>query len=100
MAETTKTLRICDKGHRYYKSSDCPTCPKCEQLNATTNGFMATVSAPVRRALETEGISTLEELSAYSEKELLKLHGVGPSCLPKLREALSEQGLSFKSPQK
>lgn len=99
MAVTPKTLRICDKGHRYYKSTDCATCPKCEKENAPSTGFMADLASPVRRALETEGITTLPELSAYSEKEILKLHGVGPSCLPKLREALSEQGLSFKSPQ-
>lgn len=26
-----KTLRTCKKGHRYYKSSDCPVCPACEK---------------------------------------------------------------------
>jgi hypothetical protein len=39
MAE--KTLRICEKGHRYFKSSDCPTCPKCEALNKLNNEFLA-----------------------------------------------------------
>ncbi|WP_214626058.1 RNA polymerase alpha subunit C-terminal domain-containing protein [Paenibacillus agaridevorans] len=97
MVAAPKTLRICEKGHRYYKSSECNTCPKCESGNAPETGFMTTLAAPVRRALETEGISTLSELSAYSEKEILKLHGVGPSCMPILREALREEGLSFKS---
>lgn len=96
MAATPKTLRICDKGHRYYKSTDCATCPRCEQEKSPSTGFMAGLASPVRRALEAEGITTLQELSVYSEKELLKLHGVGPSCLPKLRDALSEQGLAFK----
>lgn len=54
------------------------------------------LSAPARRALEHHGIQTVEELSKYSEKEILKLHGMGPASLPKLRKALEESGLSFK----
>lgn len=48
------------------------------------------------RALEHHGIHNVEELSKYSEKEILKLHGMGPASLPKLRKALEESGLSFK----
>lgn len=54
------------------------------------------LSAPARRALEHHGIHNVEELSKYSEKEILKLHGMGPASLPKLRKALEESGLSFK----
>ena len=54
------------------------------------------LSAPARRALEHRGIQTVEELSKYSEKEILKLHGMGYASLPKLRKALEESGLSFK----
>ncbi|WP_459213307.1 helix-hairpin-helix domain-containing protein, partial [Bacillus paralicheniformis] len=36
-------------------------------------------------------------LSKYSEKEILQFHGMGPASLPKLRGALKEKGLSFKS---
>ena len=92
----SKTLRICEKGHRYYKSSDCPTCPVCEQERHPKEGFLSLMSAPARRALEHEGITTLEELSKYSEKEVLRLHGMGPKSIPTLKKALEEQGLSFK----
>ncbi|MFD2118102.1 RNA polymerase alpha subunit C-terminal domain-containing protein [Paenibacillus yanchengensis] len=91
-----RTERNCDNGHRYYKSSDCPTCLICEREQQPNTGFLAEMSAPARRALQTEGITTLEELARYSEKELLKLHGFGPASLPKLRIALSEAGLSFR----
>ncbi|MGH0926074.1 RNA polymerase alpha subunit C-terminal domain-containing protein [Bacillus pacificus] len=93
---TEKTLRRCEKGHEYYKSSDCPTCPTCENGRAPKEGFLALLSAPARRALEHHGIHTVEELSKYSEKEILKLHGMGPASMPKLRKALEEQELSFK----
>lgn len=94
-----KNFRICKKGHKYYKSSDCPTCPVCEQERKPTDGFLSRLSAPARRALEANGITTLEQLSQYSEKEILQFHGMGPASLPKLREALKEQGLTFQEEQ-
>ncbi|EJS65048.1 hypothetical protein COJ27_25430 [Bacillus cereus] len=94
--ETEKTLRTCEKGHEYYKSSDCPTCPACEKEKKPTTGFLSLLSSPARNALQHHGIHTIEELSKYSEKEILKLHGMGPASLPKLRKALEESGLSFK----
>ena len=89
-------LRICENGHKYYKSSDCPVCPICEKNKKPSEGFLSKIGAPARRALERERIDTLIKLSKISEKDLLQLHGVGPSTLPKLRIALKEKGLSFK----
>ncbi|MEK3922513.1 RNA polymerase alpha subunit C-terminal domain-containing protein [Paenibacillus sp. FSL K6-2393] len=96
MANDKGTLRTCEQGHSYYKKSDCPTCPTCEAERKPTEGFLALLSAPARRALENEGITTLLQLAEYREKEILKLHGIGPSAMPKLRKALEEEGLSFK----
>ena len=97
MATSEKNLRVCNKGHKYYKSTDCPTCPTCEQERKPENGFLSLLSAPARRALENNGITSLEKLSSYSEKEILTFHGMGKASLPKLRTALLEGGLSFKS---
>ncbi|UAL52972.1 MULTISPECIES: RNA polymerase alpha subunit C-terminal domain-containing protein [Metabacillus] len=97
MTTSQKNLRTCNKGHKYYKSSDCPTCPICEQERKPANGFLSLLSAPARRALENNGISSLQELSKCSEKEILQLHGMGPASLPKLRTALKENGLSFRN---
>jgi hypothetical protein len=92
-------LRRCAKGHEYYKSSDCPTCPKCESARVPPAGFLATLSAPARRALEREKILSLGELSKWSERELLTLHGIGPSSIPKLRAALARKSLTLKQQQ-
>ncbi len=97
MTTSEKNLRICDKGHKYYKSSDCPTCPTCEQERRPANGFLSMLSAPARRALENNGIISLQKLSTYSEKEILQFHGMGPASLPKLRSVLKENGLSFRN---
>ena len=92
-----KNKRICDKGHVYYKSSDCPACPVCEAARKPAAEFMTILSAPARRALENAGINSVEKLSAYTEKQILHLHGMGPASLPLLRVALKEAQLSFKS---
>lgn len=89
------TLRTCQKGHQYFKSSDCPTCPICEESRKPTNSFLSILAAPARRALENAGIKTLEKLSEFTEVQILKLHGMGKSSIPKLKETLEEKGLSF-----
>lgn len=101
--EEQRTLRICEKGHRFYKSSDCATCPICEKEKKPQEGFLSLLSSPARSALvEYLGIDTLDKLSNYSEKEILKLHGMGKASIPILKKALAEKGLGFKeeSPKK
>lgn len=88
--------RICNAGHRYIKSSDCPTCPICENERKPKNGFLSVVAAPARRALEAHNINTLQQLSKYSVKEILQFHGMGKSSIPKLQECLEKEGLKFK----
>lgn len=95
--DATKGIpRICENGHRYYKSSDCPVCPTCEGERKPENGFLSLLAAPARRALERAGIKTLADLAGRSEGEVLKLHGVGPSTLPKLRQALASRKMTFR----
>jgi predicted RecB family nuclease len=95
-----KTLRVCPQGHKYQKSSDCPACPVCEKLRKPAADFMLALGAPARRALEGAGITSLAKLAQYTEKELLQLHGMGPSSLPKLRQALKNENRSFKTEKK
>ncbi|HEY5824554.1 MAG TPA: RNA polymerase alpha subunit C-terminal domain-containing protein [Cyclobacteriaceae bacterium] len=90
------TLRVCKNGHSYYKSSDCPTCPVCEQQHQPADGFLSLISAPAWRAMEHEGIKTLTQLSKRSEAEILALHGIGPGSMKQLRKSLEAEGLSFK----
>ncbi len=91
------TPRTCPEGHKFYKSSDCPTCPQCEAAKRPTSGFMADLSAPTFRALQHEGLTTLKKLSTRTEKEVLALHGIGPASMPTLRSALKAAGLAFRT---
>ncbi len=93
---TSKILKTCLHGHKFYKSSNCMVCPICEEYRKPKNNFLSFIGAPARRALESNGITTLEQLSTYSEKEVLSFHGMGKSTLPKLQMLMSNHGLSFR----
>lgn len=95
-------IKTCKQGHQYYKTSDCPTCPQCEQLKKPADGFLSLLASPARRALIFHEIDTLEKLSNYTEMEILSFHGMGPASIPILRKVLSEAKLNFakKSKQK
>lgn len=49
------------------------------------------VGAPARRAFDTAGFTTLEQLLAADERELLNLHGVGPKAIRLLKEAAQSE---------
>jgi len=89
-------LKTCKKGHKFYKSSDCPTCPICEDERKPKDSFLSLIGAPARRALERENILTLEDLAKWTERDILSLHGMGASTIPKLKKALENKGLFFK----
>lgn len=87
--------KTCENGHTFFKTSACPTCPICENERKPTDGFLSKLGAPARRALERENITSLKTLAKWSEKELLQLHGIGSSSIPKLKKALDEIGFSL-----
>jgi DNA-directed RNA polymerase alpha subunit len=90
-------LKICKNGHRFEKTSDCPVCPKCssEEMKNKFGEEFPSIGAPSFRALDNAGIGSLTDLSRYSEKELLSLHGFGPKALRILKAALNDRGLGF-----
>lgn len=96
MQASVKTLRICTKGYRYYKSSDWPTCPQCEKERKPDSGFLSGIPSPARRAFENLNITSILELSTFSEKEILELHGIGKNAVSKLRDILKNNKLQFK----
>lgn len=60
------------------------------------NDFRTGLSAPTKQALQNLHITSLRELCQFTEADLLKLHGVGKTSIPKLKAALKAQNLSFK----
>ena len=89
-------LKTCIKGHKFYKSTDCPSCPTCDAENKPESGFLSLLSSPARNALIHEGITTLEKLAGFTEKEILSIHGIGPASFPALKAVLKEKNIQFK----
>ena len=51
------------------------------------DSFLSLLSGPARRTLENNKTFSLEELTKFSENEILKFHGMGKAPIPKLRRA-------------
>lgn len=53
------------------------------------------LAAPARRALAAAGITSLAALAKHGEADVMKLHGMGPNAMAKLRAKLKASGKSF-----
>ncbi len=53
------------------------------------------IGRPAASALTSAGYTRLEQLTAVTEADILKLHGVGPKAVRVLRDALAARGLAF-----
>jgi len=101
-AKAEPKLKICSRGHKFWKSSDCPACPVCWPgfyKKKIASDFPESMSAPSLRALAGAKIKTVKQLAKHAEAEIAALHGMGPKGISMLRAALRKQGMSF-APQK
>jgi hypothetical protein len=55
------------------------------------------LAAPARRALESAGLESLEDVARFPRDELAALHGMGPKALRLLNDALAAGGLDDRS---
>jgi len=91
-----RVRKVCPKGHVFYKTPGCSSCPRCEAARKPADGFLAGLAAPARRALEGAGLTTPAKLAKKSEAQVMGLHGMGPNAMTKLRASLEKDGLSFR----
>lgn len=56
------------------------------------------IGRPATGALAERGVTTLEEVTAFTRSELLALHGVGPKAVRILEEELDRHGLALRPP--
>ncbi len=54
------------------------------------------IGAPALSALQEIKIKYLEDLTKYTKRELLKLHGVGPKAIRILTEEMKKLNLKFR----
>lgn len=55
------------------------------------------IGKPATRALNSQGIYTLEDVSQYTKSSLMEMHGVGPKAISILKQALFQHQLHFKT---
>ena len=65
--------------------------------NNIKDSFWDYLSKPAQNALLAANIDSIEKLSKFSIKEILKLHGVGKASIPTMQMLLAQNNLSFKS---
>jgi hypothetical protein len=58
----------------------------------------AGLGAPAERAFAQAGYTRLEQFGDTTEKDLLRLHGLGPKAIRTLRTALEAHNLTFRTP--
>jgi len=68
---------------------------KVEQKNQPEIDLPGGIGKPAERALANAGYVRLEQLTQVSAADLLKLHGMGPKALGRIREALQAKGLAL-----
>ncbi|WP_391205180.1 DNA-binding protein [Psychrobacillus sp. L4] len=61
----------------------------------TKNDFQKILAKPGQRAIAAIGIENLEQLSKFTEAEIMELHGIGKNGMNRIQIALAEKGLSF-----
>lgn len=61
----------------------------------TIDILLPKLAKPAQRALQNAGITTLEQLAGYSEKDLSQLHGIGKNALITIHVILKTYGLSL-----
>ena len=60
------------------------------------DAFPPGLGGPALRALAHAGIRSVADLARWTERDLARLHGMGPQGVVALREALRAAGLTFK----
>ncbi len=54
------------------------------------------IGAPATRALAGIGVTSVEQLAGYTEREIVALHGVGPRAIRLLAPVMAELGVRFR----
>jgi DNA-directed RNA polymerase alpha subunit len=55
------------------------------------------LAKPAQRAVQSAGLATLEQLSNFSEEELLEFHGIGKNAVNIIKRTLDANGMSLKN---
>lgn len=66
---------------------------RAQQADPADSDLPTSIGRPATRALHGAGVTTLAQLTTWTDEDLLALHGVGPKAIRILTETLHEHGL-------
>ena len=66
------------------------------ETHPNASAFPKGLSGPALRALAVSGIRSLDQLAGFTERDVSRLHGMGPKGVTMLRDALLAAGKHFK----
>jgi predicted flap endonuclease-1-like 5' DNA nuclease len=69
-----------------------------DAIEPTGPSNLPNIGRPATQALAQIGVRNVEQLSDYTEEEILALHGVGPKAIRILRPVMEEMGVRFREP--
>jgi transcription elongation factor GreB len=70
--------------------------PESPTTRPDADAFPRGLSGPALRALHHAGIRTMEDLAGRTEREVARLHGMGPKGVRELKASLAAQGRRFR----
>jgi large subunit ribosomal protein L21 len=85
-----------DEAEAEEKPKAAPKKAPAKKAESADGGLPEGLGAPATKALEEEGLTTLEQVAGKTEAELLELHGVGPKAVETIKEALAAENLSLE----
>ncbi len=93
-----RKLIICSRGHKFYKSSNCPVCPKCwpGYRKKLQSDFPKNLGGPALTALKNNKIKKLSDLNKYDEKQISGFHGIGPKALSIIKVAMKSKKIFLR----
>lgn len=84
------------------RQSNCPITADPQKRNeadcstgAIKGNLPAGLAQPALRALASAGIKQLADFTKLKESDLVKMHGIGPNAMTKIKKVMDEAGLSF-----
>jgi hypothetical protein len=64
-------------------------------MDKTATALPVKLASPAQRALSGAGITCLQDLTSFHEKEIRELHGIGPNALKQIQIAMELKGIKF-----
>jgi len=65
-------------------------------LRKPKDDFLSHFAAPARRVLQNNGITSIDQLSQFNEKQIKELHGIGKQALQLMHLLLKQCGKDFR----